>query len=659
MFLLRKIGSIVRGSASLPQIVLACTLGSMLGFIPGFFLPGHLGGGFMQAPGLIVALFALVLLLDANLAIFGLVTVGAKLLSFLLVPLSFSIGRYLLEGPTEGLFRTLVNAPVTAWFGLERYATTGGVTLGFAIGIVTGFVVYFLLHRLRLKFAQLEEGSERYQKLSSKKSVKLASWVLLGGGKSKKKTWREIAESDKKSKGVRISGLIVVVVLLAALWFAQDKLGGKWLHEKVQTALTYWNGATVDLAGASLDLADGRLNFDGLAMADKKKLDHDSFRARAMEVDLSNASLLSGRFVVDKLVSGEAKSGVVREKPGVRVTPEPTPPEPPAGPGKTLDDYLKDAKVWKDRLDTAREWIGRLTGGGPAAKESKEERNKRIAEEKETLGLIGVVATHLRADHPAVTVRELAFDGMTIEGLGELVDVKGLNLSSSPALGDAPAKLSMKARSGAFGVELSFDPKQPDRAGISFHLDGLPVEKIAGALSNSPIQGGTVDLKLDGALALGGPGGVSLDVPLLATLHGTTLAVGGKSASIDKLEVPIGLRGPLQSPKISIDAKQLGDALVAAGRSELAKEVGARADALLGVPGAGAALSGLVEGTKTPEQLAAEAKAKLEEEAKKKAEEAKAKAEAEAKKKAEEEIKKRLPGGIEGLLPGKKKKDGG
>ena len=110
MFLLRKIGKIVRGSATRPQILAASVLGGMLGFVPGFFLPGDLGGGFLQAPGLILTLFALVLVLDANLAVFGIVTLVAKLVSLAALPLSFAVGRVLLEGPTEGLFRFLVNA---------------------------------------------------------------------------------------------------------------------------------------------------------------------------------------------------------------------------------------------------------------------------------------------------------------------------------------------------------------------------------------------------------------------------------------------------------------------------------------------------------------------------------------------------------------------
>ena len=117
MLITRKIGSVLRGNATPFQVMLATTLGGLLGFIPGFFLPGDLGGGFLQAPGLILALLCTVLVLNANLGVFGLATLVGKLLSILLLPLSYRLGVFLLDGPLQGVFRTLINGKVTAWFG--------------------------------------------------------------------------------------------------------------------------------------------------------------------------------------------------------------------------------------------------------------------------------------------------------------------------------------------------------------------------------------------------------------------------------------------------------------------------------------------------------------------------------------------------------------
>ena len=87
--LLKRLGSVLRGKATTPQIMMAAILGSLLGFVPGFALAGDLGGGFMQAPGLILSLFFLVLVLNANLAVFGIALVLAKLVSLIALPLTF------------------------------------------------------------------------------------------------------------------------------------------------------------------------------------------------------------------------------------------------------------------------------------------------------------------------------------------------------------------------------------------------------------------------------------------------------------------------------------------------------------------------------------------------------------------------------------------
>ena len=189
MFLFRKIGSVLRGKATPMQVMFATVLGGMLGFVPGFFLPGDLGGGLMQAPGLILSLLCLVLVLNANLAVFGLCTLVAKLLSAVLLSVSYGIGTWLLEGPLQGLFRGLVNGPGTAWFGLEYYATSGGLVLGLVFGVTAGVLMNRSIRLVRERMAVAEENSAAYQKYAQKRWVRFLAWALMGPGKGKQ-SWK-------------------------------------------------------------------------------------------------------------------------------------------------------------------------------------------------------------------------------------------------------------------------------------------------------------------------------------------------------------------------------------------------------------------------------------------------------------------------------------
>src|SRR5262245_1568593 len=168
MWILRKIGSVLRGRVTPLQLMLATTLGGILGFVPGFFLPGDLGGGFLQAPGLIVLLVCCVLVLNANLGVFGLVTLGCKALSILMLPVSYALGTWMLDGPLQGLFRMLINARVTAWWGLEYYATAGGLVFGVVFGVGSGFLLNKTIGAIRGRMASVEEHSELYQKYAKK-----------------------------------------------------------------------------------------------------------------------------------------------------------------------------------------------------------------------------------------------------------------------------------------------------------------------------------------------------------------------------------------------------------------------------------------------------------------------------------------------------------
>lgn len=647
MFLLRKIGAIFRGRVTMAQVVLACVLGGMLGFVPGFFLPQDTGGGFLQAPGLIVTLLALALILNTNLGLFGLALAVSKLLSLLLLPASVAVGRVLLEGPTEGLFRWLVQAPVFAWFGFQYYATTGGIVIGLLFGVALGLALWMTISALRTKLAHAEEGSERFQAVTSKWYVRFLGWLFLGKGKGKKHSWQELAEQGRKGRPIRITGVVLAAVLVGLVFALQGVLGSEWFQRRAREGLTRWNGATVDLAKTGLDLFDGKLAFGGLAMADVEELTKDVFRARTLDLDLSTSEFLAGRVVIDSVVSEEAASGVDRETPGERwkgegEDPKPVPPPPEEAPGRTLEDYLAEAEVWKQRLEKLGDYLKKLTEGDDEAfdpNETPEEREERLARETEQRGLVGLVATHLLPVTPAVTIKELRFDGVVAADLdGDLVDVRGSNLSSHPGRSDQRMELSVAARSGRFGFTFGFDPGEAGGPTMDLEIKDLPVDALASALKVLPLSGGTIDLRLNGRVDVAREGGTWIDLPLEVAMKGTSLVIDDQKTPLDTVRMPIGLKGPLAAPRVDVDTQAFSDALVAQGRAELAKRVRTEAAKWLpeGLGDIGEGAGALLEGSKTAEDLAEEAR-----------------------KRAAEQAEKLLPG-LGGLLPGggdKKKKD--
>ena len=90
-----------------------------------------------------------------------------------------------------------------------------------------------------------------------------------------------------------------------------------------------------------------------------------------------------------------------------------------------------------------------------------------------------------------------------------------------------------------------------------------------------PLQGGTLDLELDGSWDGGRIG--YIDLPLRVTLRDTVLSMEGiKPTRLDELVLPIGISGPIDSPRIRFEHSVLVDALVDAGKRELANQVQSR-----------------------------------------------------------------------------------
>ncbi|MDP6116034.1 MAG: DUF2062 domain-containing protein [Planctomycetota bacterium] len=285
---LRKIGSIIRGDSTPFQIASACVIGAMLGFVPGI----------LQAPGIALSLFLLLILLNANLPLSVLVGLVARLASLTLMPLSFAIGRSLLDGPLQGLFKAMINAPVLALFGFEYYVATGGLVCGLIFGGLAAWLLARSIHGFRKKMADLEESSDKYKDLIAKKSVKMFLWLFVGSGHGKK-TYQDIL-SKKVGNPIRPLGIVfaagLIVLFSIVYMFSREAIVVMALDHSLERV----NGATVDIEGAEVDLDEGRMTISGLAVANPNQLDTDLFRASKLQADISTKDLLRKRLHLER-----------------------------------------------------------------------------------------------------------------------------------------------------------------------------------------------------------------------------------------------------------------------------------------------------------------------------------------------------------------------
>lgn len=567
----RKIGKLIRGKVTPVQVGMACVLGAMIGFVPSV----------RTSPALLLALLGLLLVLNANLFVATIMAAGSKLLSLLVMPVQFGVGRAVLDGPLGGLMGTLINAPVLAWFGFEYYATTGGIILGVVVGATATAVMVIAIGRLRHKLADMEEGSERYKKATSKKWVRSLVWIFFGGHK------KSYAELSAKRVGlpIRPLGIVVALLMVGLVWIGTMFLTEPVVTYAMKAGLERANGATVDVGSADIDLSSGQIMVTSLAMADPEKLGTDLFRAAKIEGKLSNADLLRKRFAIDRLVASEASTGEARKVPGVLVGPRREPPE-ATGEGKTLEDYLKQAEKWKGRLKQAREWLEKINeekpgeeaepGPGTPPEGKKETLRERLAREIAEKGYAHVAASHLVDGAPSVLIREVIVEGMTAaDAPGEVFDARGENLSTQPWLVEGAPKVRVSSRSGLYEADVTLGSLASGDGNSTLLLArrGIPADRVSSALSAGGDQplltGGTVDAVIKGAFRA-----EWIDLPLNVLVKDSTVTLpGAGSARVSELRLPIGVKGPIDAPGLNIDAEAWGQAFAQAGATQLANEL--------------------------------------------------------------------------------------
>ncbi|MFP4202765.1 MAG: hypothetical protein ACLFS4_00340 [Opitutales bacterium] len=589
----RKIGKLIRGKTTPFQVYAACLLGTSIGFMPGF----------TQAPGLLILLLGLLLVLNANLFLAGIFLLLGLLFAELLLPVSFYIGQVLIDGPLHGLFVQLVNAPVFAWFGFDHYTAVGGLVLAILIGFGGGFAITRSLRALRRKLGALENDSVAYRKWTSNPVVKCILWLVIGGSKGKAPL-SELAEL-RKGPHFRILGIILVV--LAGIFFFLVSLffSDAILTPLTRSALERANGATVNLNAVELRLGESRGTLRNLAMADPEQLDENRFAAETIELDLSNSDLLRRKFAFDNVEISGGRIGEARRVPGKRTSPPPdkiekapAPEEEEGAEEHTIEDYIKQAELWKDRLTRARSILERWKRGGkdPAEERDATWRN-RSRERAAESGYATIKATHLIRKAPGMRIDRLHAGKVQVDHTpDETWDVTARNLSSQPYLLDEAPEIRIQSDSGKADFELALGGVSALREDNSIRLvlSDIPVETLRARLSAAehlPFRGGSFDIKTDGAFT-----SENLDLPLTTTFHDTTLQLGGSEGqAVEKFSLPLQLVGPLDQPRIRITEDAWMDALRDAGKKRLLQEGKQLLNEKTGDSKEGKAIRGLLE----------------------------------------------------------------
>lgn len=579
MLTIRKFLRTLIGVATPAQILLACVLGSLLGFLP------VTNGGTVMA----VLLALLLLVLNANLFLAGLVAAATKILSILTAPLAFTLGVFLIEGPTRPLAELLANGPVTAWLGFDSYLAVGGLTLGLIVGLALGFLVTILLQRLRRLLGGLEEGSAAFRAVMDRRLVKAAAWVLFGGVPK----GGFAAQARRKGLPIRISGVVIAIGFVALLTVAGWMLADGAARRFLVAGLTRVNGATVEIEDLRIAWLEGRAEVRGLAVCDPEALERDLFAAESLAASLDLGAVLRRRLAIDLVSVSKARIDTPRRTPGRLDAAESEEQEetsmddassPPVPDGGNLEEYLRTAREWRDRLrqiarvveDLADRIPAEGSGDGTATdpEAAGPDFETWLRSQIDLHGYAGVRATHLLVESPRLLVRRVEALGVR-RGVAELptYDVVVESFSTEPRLVAEAPSVGLTSSDDSVEAMLSLGglAEIPGDNEFEVQVRRLPADRIVRQLvrrDDPPFSGGSIDARIAGTATLRPR--IAIQAPLEVVLREATIRIRGEQATIPQLAVLIDVQGALGDPRITVNERALADSLRAAGAGALA-----------------------------------------------------------------------------------------
>ncbi|NBD39199.1 MAG: hypothetical protein GVY10_11585, partial [Verrucomicrobia bacterium] len=388
-------------------------------------------------------------------------------------------------------------------------------------------------------------------------------------------------------------GIVFVIGLSVLLYVGLQLLDTRIVTSILRDRLEQLNGATVDLAALEIRPAEGKAVVTGLALADPENLGANRFSSERIVASISGLNLLAKKLVLDEVIVEEAATGTERRIRG-RIVEQPVEEEEIEEPeaeedARPLEEYLGEATVWKERLETVKRVYDRVAphlkkDREDKAEEQTEDKAEKKAEEKgwfarlqeraRQSGYTGVTADGLVRASPRLWVRQLSVDNLRVAGSEQRFAVSGTDLATQPLLLEQRGRVELTREDGDFNLQLLLPGSTaPSRSGLSVRMEDLAVSDLEEAAGRSlPLQGGTVHFTGEGEIDAG-----ELDLPLNVLLRNTTVNAFGQQLQVDELPLEVRLTGPLDQPRLDLPEDALKEAVKEGGKQQLKKMIDEKA----------------------------------------------------------------------------------
>jgi len=561
----------LKGGLSPSHVWTSVVLGFLLGMIPDYG----------ASAGLVAIVLLAAALIRVNAGLFALSVIVSKSVLLLSLPWLFSLGHSALQGALGSTLLSLSQLPVLAWFGFERYATVGALMAAVPLALVAAFIVNGGVQKMRSAGANLQ-GNESFEAFAQS-FLGRTSLTLMLGNSSKEGVGSALNKPVplfRWKEGLIAASLIAVLAVGVLAWAKSDLKGA------LLPVLEKANGATVDIDRLSLNVWTGTLDVTGLEVADPSDLSVNLFSATELRVSVSSAALLSKRILVKEVRAKKARSGMARTSPGQLTGPLIGPVAVTAPTSDEVGGYVKDAEAWLDRLRQVQALLKRWEGMIPEGSESEpavgspsyaEWLDEQIAQS----GYTGLSFAPIEEGYWSALAEKVSVDSIRIAALADKdLSVLAENLASNPKqLGVSP-RIEVTSDDASIGMLIQLDELSGTGANrLELSFDGLDAQSTLSSLKPDiakRVNGGQIDLSLDGEFRYAAEGELNLD--LMATLKDSELTIQRRNVPAGKFEVPVRVQGTMNAPKIRVDNKAMERQLKDLAGDALKDEAKSRAE---------------------------------------------------------------------------------
>ena len=549
----RKLTALLRGQVSPVMAGIGVGLGFWFGLMPGF-------------SGLHAGVLVLMLLLNAPIGLFILfMGIGKGACLACAKPL-YEFGAYLQEHASF-LITITSKIPISGASDFSVAARDGAMVAGPIIGLVLGLIVGLIILGFRKTWLKLESNSEKFSAWQEKGWVKIMDRIVVG-----KRAKSAKATLEAKTKFVRKPGIVLVIILVAA-GLALSYFAKSTIKNQTAKVMSKNNGATVDIGSLSLSPLTGNFSITELAVTDNDNVNKNKFQAGEISAKASVYNLSLGKVVLDQVKVSGVQFDQPRDTPGeliIAETPEPNELEEPGvfNPGDyqvdansldKLETYFENAKKIKAWIDKIRPYLPKP---GDDAPKPLEEPLEYLAYLKARLNEVPITR---------FLAKEVLLERVNLDGVFGQSNIQVKNLNDQPMASKLPVSVDIQSDDGAaMNVAMHFDdPNQPGKLTGSFK--GIDLARLQSGMNkgnNLAFESGQASGQI-----LGYVNSQTIDLTLKtqvsnlkATADKGLFGLDAKTTNdifeaLDSLDLTLKIVGPITSPRLSFDTKELRNAL--------------------------------------------------------------------------------------------------